>query len=506
MYSDVTGLKQRVDRWRLTGTIRTLSPVHVGDGGEASREKRSNEAVPARFATVFADYAGRPILPASSIKGALRAWARAHGIGDARTDGIFGHIGEGSGVTIHDAVLTKSAQPVGQETRYSYWNSVRGTALLPHVVIDPRTGAAAEKLLYHVEFVPAGSEFTLRLTGQGISDEVRRTLLYILEQAFKSHIRPARLGREIANGWGNVEWQAGDVEVLNLPQWLAGPAKHWCDALTRLNEPERGAWLAPALPSTTRSADQSVIVRLRLHFEGPMLINDPTRERKADSKGRGAVGRAVVRRLDGLPYLPASSIRGAFRARARRIWQTLAWGGSQDLKDEGQQSSAPQKASEQSLASFLKMFGATGWRSPFEIGDFDLDGVEHEHVQEFVAIDRFTGSVAGDKKYNAHGLLRPIFHGDVRIRADRWKSAGAGPWTWLLLLWTLRDWAEGDGSIGSGSAKGWGRFHAEIHVAGSHEQAQFIQRVLNRDPAALADKRLDEWEMSLLAQIGKGVA
>jgi hypothetical protein len=74
-----------------------------------------------------------------------------------------------------------------------------------------------------------------------------------------------------------------------------------------------------------------------------------------------------------------------------------------------------------------------------------------------------------------------------------------------LLLWTLRDWAEGDGSIGSGSAKGWGRFRAEIHVEGS-EPAAFIQFVLNRDRVALNDQRLDQWEKALLREIGKAVA
>lgn len=506
MYSDLTGLKQRVNRWRLTGTIRTLSPTHIGDGGEASLQERVKNGVSCKYATVFRNGAAVPILPGSSVKGALRAWAVAHGIADGTVRALFGNLEEGSGITIHDALLSKKTQPGGDESKYSYWSADLGTALMPHVVIDPRTGTAAEKLLYQTEFVPAGSEFTLQITGQGVSNETRGALLYILEHAFNSSDRPARLGSEAANGWGEVRWQAGDVEVLELSQWLAGPPRHWTEAMTKLAEPERGEWLAPVALSTTRAPDDSVTLRLRLHFDGPMLVSDPTREREGDSKGQGAVGRAAVRRLDGKAYLPASSIRGAFRARARRIWQTLAWDGSEDLEKEGQSVSAPTKDSEKSLASFLKMFGATGWRSPLEIGDFSLDGAEGEHWQEFVAIDRFTGGVAGEKKYNARALLSPIFEGGVRIRADRWASAGADGWTWLLLLWTLRDWAEGDGAIGSGSAKGWGRFRAEIHVESAGAQSEFIQRVLDRDQAALADKRLDEWEKSLLVEIGKGVA
>lgn len=506
MYSDLTGLEHRVDRWRLTGTIRALSAIHAGDGGEASLKERCGKEASGTYATVFRNETGVPILPGSSVKGALRAWAEAHGIADAITGAIFGNLEEGSGITIHDAFLSKRAQPKEDERKYSHWSAERGTALTQHVVIEERTGTAAESLLYQTEFVPEGSEFTLQITGQGVSAETRGALLYLLEHAFTSSGRPARLGGAAANGWGEVRWQAGKIEELKLAEWLNGPPRHWTEALTELTGPARSQWLAPKELSPAGAPGHTVVLGLRLHFEGLMLVNDPTREQKGDSKGQGGVGRAVVRRLDGRPYLPASSIRGALRARARRIWQTLAWGGSQDLAQKGQILSAPDTGSEKLLASFLKMFGATGWRSPFEIADFDLDGAERKYVKEFVAIDRFTGSVSGDRKYNAHALLKPIFQGTVRIRADRWASAKAGDWTWLLLLWTLRDWVEGDGVIGSGSAKGWGRFRAEIDVESTGEPSDFLRRVLNRDQAALADKRLDEWEKSLLADIRKGAA
>jgi CRISPR/Cas system CSM-associated protein Csm3 (group 7 of RAMP superfamily) len=504
MYSDIALItRETIGRWRLTGTIRALSPLHLGDGGEAKLSSRPKVASKGNYATVFTAHDGKPILPGSSIKGALRAWAEAHLPGNPLIPSLFGTLAEGSGLTFHDASLVRAVQPAQEEVGCSHWDAGRGTAILAHVVIDPRTASAAEKLLFHTEFVAAGSEFTFQITGQGVAEGVRKLLLFILNHSFTSAARPAVLGSEVANGWGRVCWQPTRVEVLNLDAWLNSPPKPWTDALTELTGPARDAWLAPAdLPVPGPSAD-SITLHLTLQFQGHLLINDPTRKREGDSRGRGAVGRAVIRCHDGKPYLPASSVRGAFRSRARRIWQTLAWDGSEDL-NKALFTSAPRRGSQTSLASFLKMFGATGWRSPLEFADFELQGSESVQVKELVAIDRFTGCVAGEKKFNAYALFKPKFTGDVRIRTDRLASAGAGDWTWLLLLYTLRDWIEGDGAIGSGPSKGWGRFRTSVRAQGA-EPAGFIQKVLDRNPEALADPLLDKWQQSLLAEIGKGV-
>lgn len=503
MYSEKSIDIDRIQRWRLTGKITLLSALHIGDGGEATLADRSGRNEEGSYATVFANHQGTPVLPASSVKGSLRAWAVARGMDDALINTIFGHQGQGSAITIHDAILTQHAPVTEEEKKNSHWNDKRGTVLVPHVVIDPRTRTAADKLLYYVESVPAGSVFTLEVTGQGVSEDSRRAFVYILENAFTSTTRPARLGSEAANSWGQVRWDTSSVEVLDIAKWLERQPARWTESLTPLEPESLRKWLAPPASAPVQPpAGQSIRLDLTLRFDGPMLINDPTRERRGNANGQGAVGKAVIRRVDGKAYLPASSVRGSFRAQARRIWQTLAWDNSADLNREGLVTTAPHNGKQRELAPFLKMFGATGWRSPLEISDFELDGKEKIHIQEFVAIDRFTGSVAGEKKFNAHALLRPIFRGTICIRPDRWGNAEANEWTWLVFLWALRDWAEGDGCIGSGSAKGYGRFRAEIQIEGG-DPAGLISGVLRRDPVALKDQRLEQWETSLLKEIGK---
>ena len=69
------------NRWLITGTLTTLSELHIGDGGEgeihnraarADKEKKQSDA-----STVAVDVHGRAFIPASAIKGVLRARLKA---------------------------------------------------------------------------------------------------------------------------------------------------------------------------------------------------------------------------------------------------------------------------------------------------------------------------------------------------------------------------------------------------------------------------------------------
>jgi CRISPR/Cas system CSM-associated protein Csm3 (group 7 of RAMP superfamily) len=115
-----------------------------------------------------------------------------------------------------------------------------------------------------------------------------------------------------------------------------------------------------------------------------------------------------------------------------------------------------------------------------------------------VAIDRFMGSVAGERKFNAVPLWQPVFKGKLTIACP---EAGGrdvlGAWAWLLLAFVLRDWQEGDGLIGSGASRGYGTFRAEITVSGEHPAAKILQGVVDRSCGAEAKQEIAVWEASL---------
>ena len=501
MYQERTP-PQSMGRWRITGRIKTGSPLHIGDGNrvlisERDCERKSLDGADPKCATVFTTTDGRPVIPATSLKGALRAWAEAHHLDEQLVSEVFGSPSAGGAVTFHDATLAPALQPADMSVRF--WCVGRSTALSPQVVINPATRTAEEGLLYYVEYVPEGSEFTLAVTGHNATERQRSFLLYVLEKAFSSEGRPARLGSQSANGWGKVSWSRTSLEALDVKSWLASPPQPWHKALKPIDAATEAKCLAGMEEFHGEWEGRRVQLRLTLEFDGAMLVNDPTRRKKADQNGKGAVGHAMIRKEDGAVYLPARSVRGAFRAQARRIWQTLAWENPDENASETRNTNAPRKGDEKRLAGFSKAFGATGWRAPVEFQDFRLAETAKPEVrpQEFVAVDRFTGGAANEKKFNAHGLWRPKFSGRVTIRADRWEGAGAEPWAWLLLAFTLRDWVDGDGMIGFGKSKGYGAFRARCEVLTAGPEADLLRGVLQRNEAILASAGLAEWGRSL---------
>jgi hypothetical protein len=109
-----------------------------------------------------------------------------------------------------------------------------------------------------------------------------------------------------------------------------------------------------------------------------------------------------------------------------------------------------------------RLFGAEGWGSVIEVGNFveaSRDGSPcpgEAYVQEFLALDRFTGGGAEERKFDAEGGWQPILKGTITVHLDRLKAMGEVQPALGLLALTLRDLAEGDLSFGWGTGKGYG--------------------------------------------------
>jgi CRISPR/Cas system CSM-associated protein Csm3 (group 7 of RAMP superfamily) len=496
-------------RWRLSGTLETFTPMHIGDGGELPMKDRTNEANDlldgfkekgTSYASVFTANE-TPLIPGSSLKGSLRAWAAAHAVPEGEISSLFGELSTGSALTVHDAACENTA-PWKPEDQF--WSESRRTAVSSHVKINPETRTAQEHLLFYTEYVPAGTRFSLTFTAQNLGEKHRRLLLWILDSAFESGDRPARLGANISNGWGAVRWQATDVSVMETPEiraWLNEQLKAsgtaWTSSLRILSGDEKTEWLKPEPRPIPAPAELPTSIELKLSFQGAMLVNDPSRQRRGTGDGEGSIGHASIRR-NGEYYLPASSVRGAFTSQLRRIWHTLAGASPDDAPPE--RLNASHNGMQTRLTPFRKLTGAGGWRSPLRFTDFKLDSAHKDHPQEFVAIDRFTGAVSGRKKFNAQALMRPHFSGRIEIDLKRLDDAKAGEWVWIMLLFVLRDWIEGDGSIGFGASKGYGAFRAEALVSGP-QPAAFLNEVLARGEHALSDQRLKTWDSALAAAL-----
>lgn len=508
MYSGNT--PRNAERWQLIGNLTTLSALHLGDGNtrEIHKDERTYPkeieekwAQTPKYATVFMDHDSRPALPGTSLKGALRAWAVSRGLAKDLIGAVFGSPAVGGRVTFCDATLARAIEPTNRA--YRFWSKDRLTCLTPKVAIDPNTGAAQDGLLYHLEYLIPGSVFSWTIEGRCVSEDERRFLLFVLQNAFRDETDSARVGADVADGWGKVVWEPSEVKTLSVREWLQQPLGPWRDSTRSVAREALREWLRPSGPGRTGPAKDVVTIKMTLNFSGAMLVNDPTRQEKRVEGRTDGVGHSTARsEREERPYLPASTIRGALRSQARRIWQTLARSTDQDLDEMPlRRLGASNKEDLTKLAHFQRLFGSTGWRSPIEIDDFKIDGDPVEHRQEFVAIDRFTGGAAERLKFSADALWKPRFLGTLRLRLDRWSVGSTeiiGPWGWLMMAYVLRDWMEGDGRIGFGAAKGYGAFRATVEVLGDGVDAATLGGILERKESALSSPRLEEWDASLL--------
>jgi CRISPR/Cas system CSM-associated protein Csm3 (group 7 of RAMP superfamily) len=154
-------------------------------------------------------------------------------------------------------------------------------------------------------------------------------------------------------------------------------------------------------------------------------------------------------------WLPGSSLKGALRAQAERIWRTMTG----DLSPWPSEDDVPEVIRE--------LFGATSHRGRLIVDDY-LDREAKLVTHEMVAIDRFTGGAAEGKKYSVEAFEAPRLEGQLTIEWSRRKAfrqvaEGETPPSQPisnaalgLLALTLRDLAEGDIPLGYGTRKGYG--------------------------------------------------
>jgi CRISPR/Cas system CSM-associated protein Csm3 (group 7 of RAMP superfamily) len=302
-----------------------------------------------------------------------------------------------------------------------------------------------------------------------------------------------------------MEWSCGKLAVITpdaVRAWLeqGAPGSHW--------KLYRGCGM-PADVVPGKAPGHELVLDIRLVFDGALLVNDPSQFRKQTKQERG-VGHAMVRRRDGRYFLPGSSVRGALRAQTRKIWQTLSDGKDGDRNGWKGAIEAKRSHEQKKLHALDRMWGAPGWRAPIHVPDFELSKEMQTRRQEFVAVDRFTGGAADEKKFSADALYGPEFRGTVRVALDAWERAATGPWALLLLVFLLRDLQEGDVRFGLGSGKGYGACTAEIQIRtgtqGNTEFEALLSGVLGRNQAALNDPVLETLERELNAELEKSAA
>lgn len=446
------------NRWLIEGLLTTLSPLHIGNGSTTVREelKDGNDFV--EIEAVSTDANGRAFISGSTMKGNIRSWLKFSN-GDIGTiEEIFGSEDTKKKTAVGGKAEFWNAYadniPTGTFKHFpSYWDPSRFTGVTASVAIDRYTRTAREHGLFYREFVPPGVSFKFVIAGQDMEDKEIILLLRALEIGFGFDSQ-ITIGASTSNGWGRLNW-----ELIELRKLECKHVRDWIDkgcqsigylSLQPISKTEKIELLAKAHELAVTPENSLLSFEVSLQFDSLFLVNDPS-QIMDDSPDH-----MPTKDTKGNVSLPAESFRGAFRAQAERIIRTMGMNACNISKS----CAAIKKIDEKNrLCLACQIFGASGWKTAVQVSDFSLTEPVEEIVQEFVAIDRFTGGGADKHKFNAQAAVKPVFKGTISVNRTRIKDWGLG-----LIALTLRDLIEGDITFGFGAAKGYGRCTARISI------------------------------------------
>lgn len=479
-------------RYRIRGTLTTDGPLHVGDGLEM--EKQIN-GQPVQVATVIIDNRHKPFIPGSALKGLLRQRAEQRSTRNGLIHSLFGTDSpnnETAGrLTIHNALMLPakcSAPPLfsnalaGRHAPLN-WDSARMTYVMAGSALNRITRTARENKLYHYEVVPPNMVFQVVVDGEALEEDEQALLMECFDQF--NALDGITVGGFITHGFGRMKWDLEQVSGLRneaeLKQWLNSAAQ---DSLVGYKGfpvigPQEIAGMRENAHLGLRPQMPALTIDMEICFDGPFMINDPSGAYKNSGEtdhndneqvspvnpaGHDSLSYAYLKGCNGQAVLTGKSFHGALRMQAERIARTIAQGDPVKQAcyiDSRDRACEPVDSMDEveKLCYTCRLFGGSGWRSPITIYDFlPVEGREgEEFIQEFVAIDRFTGGAAEEMKFNAAYLYRPCMKGKLKIDLNRIEPKHLG-----LLILTFRDLMEGDITLGFGASKGFGACYARI--------------------------------------------
>jgi len=444
----------------------------VGSGASTTHPKIEDGNKLIDITEVVRDINDRAYIPGASIKGNIRAWLEGRGLDADIIEELFGSKdmekvdSNGNKIAVGGKAVFWNAYALnGQDISYDtpYWRLGRLTDVTVSVAIDRNKRTAVEEKLFYQEFVPPEVAFEMTIIIQNACEDEIALLLYALKHGFSDE-NPITIGASTSNGWGRFNCQIKDISKMDesdVEKWLKSDSSTMShDAFTKLKEEEKQKLMEKVDKITSDISDDLLELRLRLSFEGSFLVNDPGQVVKKETPDhiprKNHAGKIV---------LPAESFRGAFRSQAERIIRTL--GG------EACGPGNPCKALDKPCTA-CKIFGATGRKSLVSFTDFVQCNEEETKIQEFVAIDRFTGGGAEKLKFNAKSVLNPVFEGTITIDKRKIKQ-----WMIGLLALTFRDLMEGDITFGFGASKGYGKCKACITNISLTDKKEFINLCIN---------------------------
>ena len=435
-------------RVTISGTLTLKSELHIGSS--VLRNTGANE--------VGRDVNGQPYIPGSSLRGALASMLSENNDPDNLYRRLFGLERQ---TDSDDVSQTEQADGGGMGLLRVFDACTCGEKLNANVEVIERsrtrieavTGTAMNHHLATFELVPVGTCFELTILmdhaaepGFGISDKEIQTVLSLLHG-----LNDQSLGKGKSIGQGQLQWNRTKLEGISeadYRRWLLNNLQQKANAPGNINiKPLVGC--SASLELLPDGSFQPLVTWEKQHFsllsQSPILINDPVAveaaKKEADDTAKSPNHIFLQRSQDGKAQavIPGATLKGWFRAQARRILLTLTQGQDQQKVDD--------------LLS--QLFGSTEHGgSLLSFNDALVPLSQNEtHAQMFNAVDRFTGGVKDSALFSAEALWT-----DQAINSElRFKDHLLKGWMRLLLLYAWNDAKDGDLVLGWGKGKGYGR-------------------------------------------------
>ncbi len=412
----------------LWGQIECLSPVHVGNG----RDEHSD-------LDIIRDAEGKPIIPATSFVGILRHACEERF--SEQFENFWGYAknqeGQQSALCCSDLTLVENSSP--------------DIVTRDGIRIDNATGLVEKGGKFDFELLEVGSrfgfklEFTFREQDETFVKQTARTIYELLAEG------GIRLGAKTNNGLGHVRLVEENTRVYKFDftekkhvfNWLM--QKDWrenaiaVDALTKPFKIEKKRF---SITATLRLKNALIVRGYSQKPEMPDTAQLMSREKWV---------------------IPGSSLKGAIRARAERIANTiLEEKKAQEIicelfgyvKGECRKNNKPQQERANNTTDEPDLKDAK--RGRVRVQEITLAPNDFPaELQTRIRVDRFTGGVIEGGLFDSMPIFAPKEGKTMtlRLEIDDYKDHEAG-----LLLLVLKDLWSGDLAIGGEKNIGRGMF------------------------------------------------
>ncbi|BBM64581.1 hypothetical protein VA249_12270 [Vibrio alfacsensis] len=440
-------MSQSFEKIKYTFTLVLESDLHIGDG--TINLQCANKETTSNHNPIVIDHQGQPYIPASTLRGLFAETYRAINGQDTSIFGEMRQAKEKSDIktkhqvspnvppssvagklAVFDAILNKNVAKSETE---------QNTSTRYRTSIDPITQTAQKHQLFTQAVVLSGTQFNVELILSNATEQRQKAVNDIIKALQTNGLY---IGAGKQSGFGKSKIHQVGYQTLSKSAYLE----------FYLGNKQDLEWQHSYKP--IYSDNSSLPNREEFVFNvtplSPILIHDPEQVRpakeneKSDQKSSDLI---YLKRQGANLLIPGTTLKGAFRAQARKILLTIAM---RKLTNEKAQTFADTLVSE--------IFGNQDQRSLLRFPDVEVT-TEHDDVkshQYFNAIDRFTGGVKHGALFDAAIAIPKSFK--VIVQGTLYKPEHKALWAWLV-----RDFLEGDIAIGYGKSKGYGALSALIH-------------------------------------------